>query len=476
MKTLNPDIAIIGGGSGGLSVAAGAVQMGARVVLVERGKMGGDCLNYGCVPSKALLAAAHYAYQPEAAACGIKNNPQVDFARVHDHVHQVIAAIAPHDSVERFTKMGVEVLAGNARFISRREIAVDEQYHVCAKFFVIATGSSPAIPPIKGLSEVSFFTNETIFDNRELPRHLVIIGGGPIGIEMAQAHLALGAQVTVLDTASILPRDDAECVDLLRARLCRDGLQLHERISISAVRQKMQGIVIEATDVQGNALQLCGSHLMIAAGRCPNVSTLALDTAGIQFDLRGITVDQRLRSVTNKRVFAIGDVVGGYQFTHIAAYHAGIVIRNALFRLPVKTNYTAVPWVTYTQPELAHVGLSWDEAKKRFGKPRLRVLRWSLQENDRAQAECATDGLLKAIVTRQGEIIGVDIVGRQAGELIQPWILAIQNRLKISAMASYIAPYPTLGEANKRLAGNFYIDTLFSPRVRKLVRILLKLP
>ncbi len=454
-------------------MAAGASQMGASTLLFERAKMGGDCLNYGCVPSKALLAAgrAATAYR-KAGAFGLNGSaPEIPFAAVHDHVHGVIAGIAPHDSVERFEGLGVQVITQAAQFIGPGEVEATDGTRVTARRFVIATGSAPATPPIPGLDTVSYFTNETIFNNTECPAHLIIIGGGPIGVEMAQAHRRLGAEVTVLEMFAILGKDDPELADIVKTRLTHEGVTLHEGIAIKRVEAAAAGVIVIIGD-DDKETAITGSHLLVAAGRRPNIGQLNLEAANVAYSAKGIEVDARLRT-TNKRIFAIGDVAGGFQFTHMAGYHAGIVIRNALFRLPAKVDYRAVPWVTYTDPELANVGLS--EAAARKEHDQIRVLRWPFAENDRARAEHATDGFVKVITDPRGLILGAGIVGAHAGELLQPWILAISQKMKIGAMAGIIAPYPTLGEANKRAAGSFYIPKLFSPRTRRIVRLLAKL-
>ena len=468
------DICVVGAGSGGLSVAAGAAQMGVKVVLIEKGKMGGDCLNTGCVPSKALIAASEAADRVRhAGRFGVNGHqPEIDFLKVHDHVHGVIAAIAPHDSVERFEGLGVDVIQGAARFTGPREVEVGER-RIHARRFVIATGSSPATPPIPGLDQVPYLTNETVFDLDQRPDHLIVIGGGPIGIELAQAHRRLGARVTVLEGLSILGKDDAEAVEVVRRRVIDDGIDLREGAMIKTVERHGNGIALTIEN-GGADERVTGSHLLVAVGRRANVDGLNLEAAGIRYSPKGIEVDKRLRT-TNKRVFAIGDVVGGYQFTHMAAYQAGIVIRNALFHLPAKVDYAAVPWVTYTDPELAHVGLNEREARERFGDD-IRVLNWSFAENDRAQAERETDGIIKIVVGRKGRILGATIVGAHAGELILTWVLAVREGLKVGAVANLIAPYPTLSEVSKRAAGSYYTPTLFNERTRRLVGAFQRLP
>lgn len=468
-ETIFADLCVIGAGSGGLSVAAVASQLGASTVLIEKGRMGGDCLNFGCVPSKALLASAHAAFSArQGGRFGVDTGTVgIDGSGVHDHIQGVIAAIRPNDSVERFEGLGVRVIPGEARFTSDREVAVNGT-RVFARRFVVATGSSPFVPPIAGLSEVAFLTNETIFDLREVPSHLLVLGGGPIGLEMAQAHRALGAEVTVVEMATILPKDDPELVAAVRRRLAADGVDVREGMRVAGVERISNGVVL-AIERNGSTSRLDGSHLLVAAGRCPNVANLDLSKAGIAYSPKGIQVDHRLRT-SNRRVFAIGDVVGGYQFTHVATYHAGIVIKNALFRIPARVDSQTIPWVTYTFPELAQVGLTESEAAARVGN--LRVLRWPFHDNDRAQTERLTDGLVKVVTTKRGRILGAGIVGAAAGELIHTWVLAMSKNLGVGAIANMIAPYPTLGEASKRAAGTFFAPLLFGDRSRKIVRFL----
>jgi pyruvate/2-oxoglutarate dehydrogenase complex dihydrolipoamide dehydrogenase (E3) component len=464
-ERIEADLCVIGAGSGGLALAAGAAQLGARTVLIERGKMGGDCLNVGCVPSKALLAAAKRAEAArEGAAFGLSiAAPIVDFPAVMRHVRGVIAAIAPHDSQERFEGLGVRVIRAGARFASPDEVEAGD-VTIRARRIAIATGSSPALPAIPGLAEVPHFTNETIFDNDVLPTHLLVIGGGPVGLELAQAFRLLGSDVSVLEAAQALAKDDPEMSAQLLQRLRECGIKLREGASILSVARGGEEIVLTLAD----GTKISGSHLLVAAGRRANLD-LALDRAGIIAKDGRLLLDRRLRT-TNKKVFALGDAAGGPQFTHVALYHAGIVIRNALFRLPSKVDYRALPWVTYTEPELAHVGLTEAEARQRYGK--VTVLRWPLIDNDRAQAEHVAHGLVKVVAWHTGRILGASILGAQAGELIQPWGLAISGGLRLGALAQMMAPYPTLGEASKRAAGAFYTPRLFGKTSRRLVRFL----
>jgi pyruvate/2-oxoglutarate dehydrogenase complex dihydrolipoamide dehydrogenase (E3) component len=322
------------------------------------------------------------------------------------------------------------------------------------------------------LNDVPFLTNETVFDLTECPEHLIVIGGGPIGCELAQAHRRLGARVTVLEMFSILVKYDHEAAEVIRRQLRREDVELREGVQIVGVSQEAGGVAVDI-NADGVSQRINGSHVLVAAGRSPNLDGLDLEAAGIKYSTKGIEVDARLRS-SNKRIFAIGDVAGALQFTHVAGYHAGIVIRNALFKLPAKVNYTAVPWVTYTDPEIANVGLTENQAKDRLDGD-IRILRWPFGENDRAQAERKTDGFIKVISDRKGRIHGACIVGPHAGELILPWVLAVDQGLKIGAMASAIAPYPTRSEVTKRAAGSFYTASLFGDRTKTLVQFLLRL-
>ncbi len=465
---LTPDICVIGAGTGGLVVAAGCSQLGASTVLIESHRMGGDCLNTGCVPSKSLLAAAHAAVaHRRAASFGLEQAaPRIDFARVQQHVRGVIDAIAPNDSEERFTGLGVSVLREQARFTAADEVLAGDT-RIRARRFVIATGSAAFVPPVPGLAELPYLTNETIFDIERLPDHLLIMGGGPIGCELAQAFVRLGARVSLVEMTSILPKDDPESSDVVRRALLADGVQLHEGHKVVSAAHAGNTITLEI-EKDGSRQRLEGSHLLVAAGRRPRVADLGLELAGVVHSDKGIAVDRRLRT-SNRRIFAVGDVVGGPQFTHLAAYHAGIVIRNALFRLPAKVDLSALPWVTFTDPELAHVGLS-ETAARTQGD--IRILRWPLAENDRAQAEHRHEGFIKIVTSAKGRILGADIVGPAAGEMIHLWTLAVSQKMKIGAVAGMIAPYPTLAEIGKRAAGNYYMAKLFSPGTKRLVRFL----
>ncbi|MEJ8570907.1 FAD-dependent oxidoreductase [Microbaculum marinum] len=457
---------MIGAGSGGLSVAAAAAAFGVSVVLVEKGRMGGDCLNTGCVPSKALIASARRAQQMrEADAFGVAAvDPQVNFRRIHDHVRDVIAGIAPTDSVERFRALGVTVIEAQARFEDSKTVLAGET-RIKARRFVIATGSRPAVPPIPGLDTVRFHTNETIFEITRKPAHLIVIGGGPVGLELAQAFRRLGSQVTVLEAARALGREDPELAAVVLDRLARDGVTLRSGARIARVAKRRSGVRV-VLDGEDGEETVDGSALLIATGRAPVTDGLDLDKAEVKVDAKGIRVDRTLRS-SNRRVYAVGDVAGGPQFTHVANYHAGTVIRSILFRLGAKVSYDHIPRVTYTDPEFAQVGVTEAEVRERYGH--FRILRWPYAENDRARAERETDGFIKVITTTRGRILGVGIAGAGAGEIVQMWGLAILKGLDIKAMTGFVSPYPTLSEVGKRAAIQFYRPSLTSPWVRRII-------
>ena len=464
MESIKTDLLVIGAGSGGLSVVAGAAQMGADVVLLERHKMGGDCLNYGCVPSKAIIKAGKVAHQMRnASKFGIAGvEPQVDYAAVKDHVQGVIAAIEPHDSQERFEGFGARVIREHGRFVSEDTVEAGP-YRITARRIVIATGSSPFVPPIPGIDKVPYLTNESLWDLRELPEHLLVIGGGPIGMEMAQAHRRLGSKVTVIEGMKALGKDDPELAAIALENLRAEGIAIEEDALAKEIRGKAGAIEVEAED--GRVFK--GTHLLMAVGRKANTDDLGLDKAGIKTTKTGVKVDDHLKT-TNKRVYAIGDAAGGLQFTHVAGYHAGVVVQSALFGLPAKAKTSHIPWATYIEPELAQVGLTEAQAKKKHG-PKLEVVRFNYDGNDRAQAERLTTGLIKVMVAG-GKPVGASIVGHQAGEHINFWAFAIANGLKMKAVTSMVSPYPTYGELNKRAAGAYFSPRLFeSAAVKRIV-------
>ncbi|MCW2306553.1 dihydrolipoyl dehydrogenase family protein [Rhodobium gokarnense] len=468
-ETLTPDICVIGAGSGGLTVAAAAASFGVPVVLIEKGEMGGDCLNTGCVPSKALIAAAKHAHafstgEPFGIAAQV---PAIDFEKVNAHVHDVIAGIAPHDSEERFEGLGVTVIRAEARFTDR-DTVVAGGTTIKARRFVVAAGSSPAVPPIDGLAGVPYLTNETIFDLKTCPEHLIIVGGGPIGMEMAQAHRRLGAKVTVLEAAKALPKDDPENAKVVLDAIRAEGVEIREGVTVKSVASDGPGIAVTVETGEGAREQIAGSHILVAAGRTPNLAGLNLDAAGIAADKKGISVDAGLRT-SNRRVYAIGDIAGDLQFTHVAGYHAGLVIRSILFRLPVKAKTPIIPWVTYTDPELAQIGLTEDAARKEHGDA-VTVLTVPFTGNDRARAERRTEGRIKVVARTGGRILGVSIVGVSAGELIATWALVVSAGLKLRDLTGVVAPYPTFSEVSRRAAVDYYAPGAKNPWVQRLVR------
>ncbi|TWG97506.1 pyruvate/2-oxoglutarate dehydrogenase complex dihydrolipoamide dehydrogenase (E3) component [Mesorhizobium sp. J18] len=468
-KKLRPDICVIGGGSGGLTVAAVAAHFGVPVVLVEKGRMGGDCLNYGCVPSKALIAAAKQAHGlRQGSPFGIADvEPRIDFHKVTAHIRSVIAAIAPNDSVERFTAMGVQVIQAEARFVDDKCVVAGE-YEIQARRYVVAVGSSPSIPPIPGIENIPFLTNETIFDLAEKPDHLLILGGGPVGFELAQAYHRLGSAVTVIEAGSALGKDDPELAALVLQKLRAEGVVIHEHSVAFRLEKDGEAGVRLYTGPTGAETIIEGSHLLVATGRSPNVERLGLDKASIRFDSKGIKVDDRLRT-TNRRVYAIGDVAGG-QFTHAANYHAKLAVKSILFRLPVRRKPELIPRVIYTDPEIASVGLS--EAQAREANGQIHVLRCPFSEIDRAQADLSTEGFLKLVTCRRGRILGVSIVGSNAGELIGFWSLALAKGMRVHDIIGHIAPYPTMGEIGKRAAITYFKEKAREPLVQGLLRFL----
>ena len=467
-KVLEPDVCVIGAGSGGLSVAAACAAFGVDVVLIERAEMGGDCLNHGCVPSKALIAAGKQAHAAETApAFGVTHGaPQVDWQGVHDHVAQVQATIAPVDGQPRFEAMGVTVLREHGRFTDKRTVQAGP-HTIRARRFVVATGSGPLVPPIEGIEDVDYHTNETIFSRTAAPGHLLVIGGGPIGMELAQAHRRLGARVTVIEFARVLGKDDPELAAVVADALRAEGIAMLENTEV--VRAERAGSGIRLHLKGADVPHIDGDTLLIAAGRRANTDDLGLDAAGIATTRAGIKVSRKLRT-TNRRVYAVGDVAdtpgpdgaykGGLQFTHVAGYQAGLVTRAILFRLPAKENRSIIPWATFTDPALAHVGLT--EAQAKEAHHEVRVLRWPYGENDRAIAERRTTGLIKMVTDRKGRILGVTIAGHEAGEMINVWALAVSKRMSVKDVAGYVAPYPTMAEIGKRAA-----TTFFQPLTRK---------
>jgi pyruvate/2-oxoglutarate dehydrogenase complex dihydrolipoamide dehydrogenase (E3) component len=470
------DLVVIGAGAAGLSVAALSNALGLKVALIERGAMGGDCLNYGCVPSKALLAAAHSAAAArQAGRFGVRlPEPEVDWAGVRAHVRGAIARIAPTDSEARFRGMGVEVIRASAHFLAPNRIEAGER-RISFRRCVIAAGSSAVVPNIPGLAAVPWLTNETIFGLEERPEHLIILGGGPIGLEMAQAHARLGCQVTVIEAGRIAGRDDPEFAEGLRRALDRDGVMLFEGTKLARLERDPAGLRAVLED----ETRIAGSHILLAVGRTPRLKGLDLVAGGITATERGIATDAGLRSVSNRRVWAVGDIadpegIGPRAFTHVASQHAGILARRMLFRLPARADYRALPRVTYTDPELAQVGMTEEEARAAGLDPR--PYRFPLPETDRAVAEGVEDGLVKLVVSPRGKLLGAGVLGPRAGEMAGMFGLLIGRGLPLSALAGLVLPYPTLAEGAKRAAGDFYAPRLLSDVSKRLVRLLWRLP
>ncbi|MEM1381674.1 MAG: FAD-dependent oxidoreductase [Pseudomonadota bacterium] len=471
-RTLKVDVCVIGAGSAGLTAAGGAGALGRKTVLLEAAKMGGDCLNYGCVPSKTLIASAKVAHTiRNSEEFGIKAQiPEVDFLKVIDRVAKVIADLAHHDSAERMKEeFGVDTIKARGRFVGPREVVAGDT-RIVAKHFVIATGSSALIPPIPGLDQVSYLTNETVFSQTFQPEHLMVLGGGPIGAEMAQAHRMLGSKVTIIERGTIFGKDDPELVDVIRTRLKADGVDVREGLTATKIRQDGKVITVTAETESGESVAISGDQLLVALGRKPNVEGLGLEEAGVTFTPRGITVNGKLET-SNKRIYAVGDVNGGLQFTHVAGAQGRIALNNILLKVLSKTfNPDIVPWVTYTEPELAHVGLTEAQLKERGVK--YEIVRAPFNDNDRANAEGETAGFVKVLVGKGGKILGADAVGAHAGEIIQQFSLAVANGLTMAAFDKMIAPYPTLGEISKAAADSYSFDKLFTPFNKAAIKLL----
>lgn len=475
MKTHNVDLCIIGAGAAGLSVAAGAAQLGLSVVLFEAGEMGGDCLNYGCVPSKALIAAAHLVNGARnGAAMGLDTTGvSVDWPRVQAHVKGAIAAIEPNDSQARFEGFGVIVIREHARFADARTV-VSDGTRVRAKRFVIATGSRAVLPPIPGLDAVGALTNETIFDIDALPSKLIILGSGPIGIELGQAFRRLGSAVTIVEAARALGAADHEARDLVLARLRNEGVDLLEGWRASQAAKVGDEIRLTIQDQGGASRIVEGSHLLVATGRAPALDGLGLTEAGIRFTKSGVETSPTLRT-SNPRVWALGDAAGRGLFTHLAGWHASVFVRNVLFKARTIADAMAIPNVTFADPELAQIGLTEAQARDQHGD-KVSVARWGFDDNDRAHTGGETEGFCKLVLGKGGAILGATIVGAGAGELLWPIALAMAEKRGVRALTGPVLPYPTRGEIVKRAAGAYFTPTLFSPGTRALVGLLKRIP
>ena len=468
------DLVVIGGGSGGLVVAAGGATLGAKVALVERDRLGGDCLWHGCVPSKALLRSAQVAHEMrDAQRFGLTAaDPAPDLARVMARVREVIATIAPNDSPERFRGLGVDVIFGSGRFVSPHAFEVDGR-RLTARAFVIATGSRPAIPPLPGLETVHYLTNETVFSLAEPVPSLLVVGAGPVGCELAQAFRRLGSLVTVVDTAErVLPREDADLAAVVQGGLAADGVRFHFDAMITGVAGGAGGIEARVS-VQGDAapLQLTASHLLLAAGRRLNTDDLGLDAAGVTMHAGRIAVDAHLRTSV-RHIYVVGDAAGGPQFTHVAEHHAGVVLRQALFHMLWTKPSQVIPWCTFTDPELARVGVSEAEAVQRGLTHR--VYRFPFDGIDRAQTDGDTTGFAKLVTAADGTILGAAIVGAHAGELIAELGLAVSKGMRAKDISAAVHTYPTLASIARRVADERMKEGL-TPTARRWMRRIFRL-
>jgi pyruvate/2-oxoglutarate dehydrogenase complex dihydrolipoamide dehydrogenase (E3) component len=475
MATYDFDIGIIGGGSAGLTIAAGAAQLGAKTLLIEKEReLGGDCLHFGCVPSKTLIKTARvYHMMKNAGAYGLPevDVPPVDFTKVVDRIRSVIGTIQKHDSAERFCGLGARVEIGNPAFVDEHSVSLDGIPY-SAKTWVIASGSSPAIPPVAGLDRTRCMTNRNLFSLDRLPKSMIIIGGGPIGIEMGQAFNRLGTTVTVVEMGdAILPREDKDMSDLVMGVLQAEGIRF--RLNASILRVVHVGAEHEVMIKVGDTSEaLCAEAILVAAGREANLQGLGLDGIGVESDRRGLKLDERLRT-TRKNIYGAGDVTGGYQFTHAAGYEGGVVVTNAVFHLPRKVDYTYLPWCTYTDPELASIGMN-EKAAKEAGI-RFSVWAENFRDNDRSLAEGAATGKIKMLLDEKEKPIGVQILGPRAGDLLGEWVAVLNGKTGLSTLASAVHPYPTLGEINKKVAGTFLSTKIFSEPVKKGLKLFFNL-
>ncbi len=468
MATYDYDIGIIGGGAAGLTVASGAAQLGAKTLLVEREKhLGGDCLHFGCVPSKTLIRTAQvYHTMKTSEDFGLPRGevPPVDFTKVKERIQSVIATIQNHDSEERFCSLGARVVFGQPTFSDEHSIRLNGKT-LSAKNWVIATGSSPNIPPIEGLDKKPHITNKEIFSLDRLPESMVILGAGPIAIEMAQAFCRLGTKVSVVQrSGQILSKEDPDMADEMMQILAGEGIDFHLNVSVLDVKDLGNEREVRLKDKEGKATSLKGEQLLVAMGRDPNLEGLHLEGIGVESERKGIRVDERMRT-TQKHIYAAGDVTGAFQFTHAAGYEGGIVVSNAIFRLPRKADYTFLPWCTYADPELASIGMN--EKRARQAGIEYSVFTEAFRDNDRSLAEGEGVGKIKMLLDKDEKPIGVQIIGPQAGELLSEWVAVLNGKVKLSTLASAVHPYPTLGEINKRVAGAYFSPKIFSDTIRK---------
>jgi len=465
------DIGVIGGGAAGLTVTAGAAQLGAKTLLIEKeAQLGGDCLHFGCVPSKTLIKSARVYHQMRnAAKFGL---PQVelapvDFRQLSRRIKSVIDTIQKHDSKERFCKLGARVEFGSPTFVDEQKVRLNGS-SVTAKNWVIATGSSAAAPAIAGLDQTPYITNREIFYMDRLPSSMIILGAGPIGCEMGQAFNRLGTRVAIVDMAAqILGKEDPDMSGLVKAVMESEGVDFHLKCSIESVRQVGNEKEVAVRTEDGQTVSLKAEQLLVALGRGANVDGLGLESIGVEFDRRGVKVDSRLRT-SQKHIFAAGDVAGGFQFTHAAGYEGGIVISNAVFRLPRKVDYTYLPWCTYTDPPLGSIGMN--EAMAKAAGIETTVWMEEFKDNDRSLADGEKTGRIKMILDGSEKPIGVQILGPHAGDLLAEWVAVLNGKVKLSTLAAAVHPYPTIGEINKKVAGTYFAPKIFSDKVKKTLR------
>lgn len=468
MAKFDYDIAVIGGGAAGLTVSAGAAQLGARTLIIEKEPvLGGDCLHFGCVPSKTLIKSAHvYHSMRRSMDYGLPeiDLPPVNFSQVASRIKSVIDKIQVHDSQERFCKLGVQLKFGAPRFLDEHTVKLNCQT-VSAKHWVISTGSSSATPSLPGLDNTPYITNKEIFSLKHLPESLIVLGAGPIAIEMAQAFCRLGSKVTVIQRSNqILSKEDKEMADIAMAAMEAEGVHFYLEADITQIKDLGKLRQVDITDSQGNTVVLTASTLLVALGRQANIEGLGLANIGVKMNSKGIIVDKRLRT-NHSHIYAPGDVNGAFQFTHAAGYEGGIVVSNAVFHLPRKADYTWMPWATYCAPELASIGMN-EKAAKSAGID-YQVWTENFSDNDRAIAEGEERGRIKMILDSSEKPIGVQIVGPRAGDLIGEWVAILNGNTKLSTLAGAIHPYPTLVEINKRVAGSFFSPKIFSPTIKK---------
>ena len=468
MADFNYDIGIIGGGAAGLTVASGAAQLGAKTLLIEKEKaLGGDCLHYGCVPSKTLIKTAHvYHLMKNGPKFGLPavELPPVDFREVSNRIKSVVDVIQKHDSVERFCKLGTKVEFGDPFFTDEHSISLGGK-KISARTWVIATGSSSAVPPIQGFDSTRYLTNRDIFYLDKLPGSLIVLGAGPIATEMAQAFCRLGSRVTVIQRSEqILSKEDKDMADVVKQVLEEEGITFHMNTSVVRVHDLGHEKEVVIKNSTGETTGLRAEAILVAMGRSPNVNGLGLKNIGIDFDHKGIKVNNYLKT-NHKHIYAAGDVIGGYQFTHVAGYEGGVVLSNAIFHLPRKTNYSSVPWCTYAHPELASIGMN----EKRAKEAGIEYSAWieEFRDNDRALAEGESEGRIKLLLDKKEHPIGIQILGLHAGDLLSEWVAVLNGKVGLSKLAAAIHPYPTLGEINKKVAGSFLSKKIFSDRIRK---------